>query len=66
MNIAIIGDGNVGSALQRGLREGGHAAEAVDAGPLRNARYHEPLGVLNIQLGYGLGMGTEVGFRLVH
>lgn len=40
--------------------------DAVDAGPLRNARYLEPMGVQNIQLGYGLGMGTEIGFTLVH
>lgn len=40
--------------------------DAVDAGPLANARLLEPLGYLNIQLGYGLGMGTQIGFRLVH
>lgn len=40
--------------------------DAVDAGPLRNARLLEPMGVQNIQLGYGLGMGTKIGFRLVH
>jgi predicted dinucleotide-binding enzyme len=40
--------------------------DAVDAGPLVNARLLEPLGVLNIQLGYGLKMGTQVGFKFVH
>jgi predicted dinucleotide-binding enzyme len=40
--------------------------DAVDAGPLRNARWLETLGFFNIQLGYGLGMGTQIGFRLVH
>jgi predicted dinucleotide-binding enzyme len=40
--------------------------EAVDAGPLVNARLLEPLGALNIQLGYGLKMGTQVGFRFLH
>ena len=39
--------------------------EAVDAGPLKNARLVEPLGYLNIQLGYVLGLGTQVGFKLV-
>jgi len=39
--------------------------DAVDAGPLRNARLLEPLGYFNIQLGYVLGMGTKIGFRLV-
>jgi predicted dinucleotide-binding enzyme len=39
--------------------------DAVDAGPLRNARLLEPLGYLNIQLGYVLGMGTQIGFKLL-
>lgn len=30
------------------------------AGPLRNARYLEPLAGLNIFLGYGLGRGTQI------
>lgn len=38
--------------------------EPVDAGPLENARLLEPLALLNIQLGYALGMGTKIGFRL--
>jgi predicted dinucleotide-binding enzyme len=40
--------------------------DAVDAGPLQNARLLEPLGYLNIQLGAKLGMGTDIGFELVH
>jgi 8-hydroxy-5-deazaflavin:NADPH oxidoreductase len=40
--------------------------DAVDAGPLQNARLLEPMGYQNIQLGYTLGMGTNIGFRLVH
>jgi predicted dinucleotide-binding enzyme len=40
--------------------------EAVDVGPLANARYLEALGFLNIQLGYGATKyGTDIGFRLV-
>jgi len=34
--------------------------EAIDAGPLTNARYIEPVGELNIQLGYALGWGTAI------
>lgn len=34
--------------------------DAVDAGPLQNARLLEPLGYFNIQLGYALGLGTEM------
>jgi hypothetical protein len=33
---------------------------AVDAGPLKNARYLEPLAGLNIYLGYGAGHGTAI------
>ncbi len=40
--------------------------DAVDAGPLENARLLEPLGYLNIQLGYVLGLGANIGLRLVH
>ena len=39
--------------------------DSVDAGPLKSARYLEPLGMLNITLGYGLKMGTDIGVRLV-
>jgi predicted dinucleotide-binding enzyme len=38
---------------------------AIDAGPLANARLLEPLGYLNIQLGYMLGLGTGIGLKLV-
>jgi len=40
--------------------------DAVDAGPLKNARLLEPFAFLNIQLGYALGMGTQIGFKLLH
>ena len=33
---------------------------AVDAGPLKNARYLEPLAGLNIYFGYGAGQGTAI------
>lgn len=39
--------------------------ETVDAGPLKNARLLEPVGYLNIQLGYVLGLGTQIGFKLI-
>jgi 8-hydroxy-5-deazaflavin:NADPH oxidoreductase len=34
--------------------------KAVDAGPLKNARYLEPLAGLNIYFGYGAGWGTAI------
>lgn len=40
--------------------------DPVDAGPLKNARWLETLGFFNIQLGYTLKMGTDIGFKLVH
>jgi predicted dinucleotide-binding enzyme len=40
--------------------------DAVDAGPTKNARLLEPFGFFNIQLGYGLKMGTQIGFTLRH
>ncbi len=40
--------------------------DPVDAGPLANARMIESMAFLNIQLGYGLGMGTQIGFHLHH
>ena len=40
--------------------------DAIDAGPLKNARLLEPLAFLNIQLGYALGMGSKIGFKLLH
>lgn len=39
--------------------------EAIDAGPLANARQLEPLGYFNIQLGYVLGLGTQIGLQLI-
>jgi hypothetical protein len=39
--------------------------DPVDAGPLRSARYLEPMAMLLINLGYGLGMGTKIGYKLV-
>ncbi len=39
--------------------------DAVDAGPLLNSRYLEPLSLLNIQLGRVLGFGTQIGLSLL-
>jgi predicted dinucleotide-binding enzyme len=36
------------------------AFEPVDAGPLKNARYLEPVAELMIQLGFALGRGTQL------
>jgi predicted dinucleotide-binding enzyme len=39
--------------------------EPLDVGSLKSARYLEPMAVLLISLGYGLHMGTNIGFKLV-
>ncbi|ETI61353.1 NADPH-dependent F420 reductase [Marinomonas profundimaris] len=33
---------------------------AIDAGPLKNARFLEPIGAMNIQFGFFLGQGTNI------
>jgi predicted dinucleotide-binding enzyme len=39
--------------------------DAVNGGPLKNARLLEPLAFFNIQLGYALGLGTKIGLKLL-
>ena len=39
--------------------------DPVDAGPLRSARYLEPVAAQPIPLAYGLNMGPDMGLRLV-
>ena len=39
--------------------------ESVDAGPLKAARYLEPMGIEMIKLGIVQKMGTSIGYRLV-
>lgn len=39
--------------------------DPVDSGPLKAARYLEPMAMLLINLGYAHKMGTNIGFKLV-
>ncbi len=39
--------------------------EPLDSGSLKVARYLEPLAMLVIQLGYGMGMGTNIAVSLI-
>ncbi len=39
--------------------------DPVDVGPLKAARYLEPMAVMLISLGYGAKMGTGIGYRLI-
>jgi 8-hydroxy-5-deazaflavin:NADPH oxidoreductase len=56
------------AAARKAVLELGKAIgfDAIDAGPLKNARHLESLGYFNIQLGYVLGHGPNIGFRLAH
>ncbi len=39
--------------------------EPVDAGPLKSARYLEPMAILLMNMAFVLGMGPSIGFKLV-
>ena len=56
------------AAARKAVLELGKAIgfDAIDAGPLKNARHLESLGYFNIQLGYVLGNGPDIGFKLAH
>jgi 8-hydroxy-5-deazaflavin:NADPH oxidoreductase len=63
LTLFVAGDNSKAkqSAMQLGRDIG---FESVDAGPLKTARFLEPMAMLIISLGYGLGMGTCIGYRL--
>ena len=39
--------------------------EAIDAGPLQNARYLEPMGEMFVQLAFGQNMGWDMAWKLL-
>lgn len=58
--------GDDANAKQNAMRLGTDIGfDAVDAGPLKNARCLEPMGLLMINLGLVLQMGTKIGYKLV-
>jgi hypothetical protein len=57
--VFYAGDDEAAKEAVRGLIESA-GFEAVDAGPLSNARYLEPLAMLNIHFGYMAGRGTGI------
>ena len=59
VQVLYAGDDAGAKDAVRALIEGA-GFEPVDAGPLANARQLEPLGLLNIYLGYVAGRGTGV------
>lgn len=63
--VFYAGDDEVAKEKARELIESTGFAP-VDAGPLKNARYLEPLAGLNIYLGYGAGLGTGIAPAWLH
>jgi predicted dinucleotide-binding enzyme len=62
-SVFYCGDSDSAKVLVRGLiEEIGY--EAIDTGPLHNARFLEPVAELIIQLGLTLGMGTQTTLNL--
>jgi predicted dinucleotide-binding enzyme len=65
--LALFAASDDAAAKQQVLNLGGDIGfDPVDAGPLQNARWLETLGYFNIQLGYAVGMGPNIGFALIH
>ena len=59
VEVFVAGDSERAKQTARTIAESiGFAV--VDAGPLKNARYLEPVAGLNIYLGYGAGLGTAI------
>jgi NADPH-dependent F420 reductase len=59
VQVFYAGDDDGAKRIARSLVES-MGFEPVDAGPLSNARYLEPLGMLNIYFGYVAQMGTDI------
>lgn len=57
-------DSGAKATVSRLIRETGF--NPIDAGPLKSARYLEPLAMLMIQLGHVQGMGTNIALSLIH
>ncbi len=56
-------DSDAKATVSRLIRETGF--DPIDAGPLKSARYLEPLAMLMIQLGHVQGMGTNIALSLL-
>jgi 8-hydroxy-5-deazaflavin:NADPH oxidoreductase len=59
VQVFYAGDDDAAKRTVRSLVES-MGFEPLDAGPLSNARYLEPVGMLNIYLGYVAKMGTDI------
>jgi predicted dinucleotide-binding enzyme len=59
VQVLYAGDDDAAKGTVRSLIES-MGFEPLDAGPLSNARYLEPVGMLNIYLGYVAKLGTDI------
>lgn len=65
--LALFVAGDDGSAKESVMRIGREIGfEPVDAGPLKTARYLEPMGVLSVYLAFTQKMGVGIGYRFLH
>jgi 8-hydroxy-5-deazaflavin:NADPH oxidoreductase len=64
-SVFVASDSERGKQTVKALAES-MGFDVVDAGGLKNARYLEPLGGLNVYLGYGAGLGTAIAPTWVH
>lgn len=64
-SVFVASDSEQGKQTVKALAES-MGFDVVDAGGLKNARYLEPLGGLNVYLGYGAGLGTSIAPTWLH
>ena len=65
VDVFVASDSERAKQTARALAES-MGFSVVDAGSLKNARYLEPLGGLNIYFGYGAGQGTGIAPTWMH
>ncbi len=64
--LALFVAGDSGAAKDSVMRLGREIGfDPVDAGPLKAARYLEPMGAFQISLAFGQKLGPGIGYRLV-
>jgi len=64
LTVLVAGDDEAAKETVMGLARA-IGFDGLDAGPIANARWLEALGFLNIQLGFGQKLGSDIGFRVV-
>ncbi|HEV7577960.1 MAG TPA: NAD(P)-binding domain-containing protein [Caldimonas sp.] len=65
VNVFVASDSDRGKQTVTSLAQS-VGFEVVDAGDLKNSRYLEPLGGLNVYFGYGAGLGTASAPAWMH